>query len=101
MFYPCLDHNDVPYFPLKIRTDGKVEVIFRWLNTRVPKKPPFDDEEKRLELLWRLNEIPGVDISEARINGIPTFPLSALRDEAALNQFLGVLDWFVQEVRES
>ena len=24
MFYPCLDHNDVPYFPLKIRTDGKV-----------------------------------------------------------------------------
>ena len=101
MFYPCLDHMDVPYFPLKIRTDGKIEVIFRWLNTRVPKKPPFDEEGKRLEFLHRLNKIPGVDLPEDRINGFPTFPLSSLKDEVALNQFLDVLDWFVQEVKNT
>jgi gamma-glutamylcysteine synthetase len=62
-------------------------------------KPPFGDDKKLEELLRRLNEIPGVDIPAHRINGIPTFPLSLLKDEAALDQFLEVFNWFVKEVK--
>ncbi|HZY66876.1 MAG TPA: hypothetical protein VFE21_13485 [Rubrobacteraceae bacterium] len=91
-FEPCLDYKG-PHFPLKIGTDGKVAVNFQFL------KGPFGNERKRRELLQRLNKISGVDISADRINGQPSFPLSVLKDEAALKQFLEVLDWFVQEVK--
>ncbi|CAN5909468.1 hypothetical protein BH23ACT11_BH23ACT11_26790 [soil metagenome] len=91
-FEPCLDHKG-PRFPLKFGADGKVAVTFGWLSS------PFGDEKKRKELLQRLNEIPHIDISADRINGHPTFPLSALNDEAALKDFLEVFDWFVHEVK--
>ncbi len=95
---PCLDHmrddGRVSYWPIGVRTDGRVEVVFMWLKLR----PPFTDEAKRMELLHRLNEITGVDLPVDRITGRPSFPLSALRDEAALKQFFEVLDWFIQEV---
>ena len=63
--------------------------------------PHFDDELERSQILRRLNEISGVTISDEATTKYPSFPLSALRDEAALEQFLGVLDWFVQEVEAS
>lgn len=90
-FEPCSDYKG-PHFPLRIGTDGKVTINFQFL------KGPFGKEEKRKELLQRLNEISGVDISADRINGQLSFPLSVLKDEAALKQFREVLDWFVQEV---
>lgn len=62
-------------------------------------KPPFDDEEKRKELRHRLNEVPDVDLPADRMNRYPTFPLSALKDEPTIKQFLETLDWFVQEVK--
>ncbi len=97
VFEPCLDHERVPYWPIGVRTDGRIEVMFLWLKF----KPPFIDETKRMELLHRLNGIPGVDLPADRITGRPIFPLSVLNNEAALSQFLGVLDWFVQEVKAS
>lgn len=96
VFYPCLDHKGVPYFPVRFGADGRVGVVFMWLNAG---KPPFGDERKREELLHRLNEIPGVAIPADRINGVPAFALSTLGDEAALTKFLEVFDWFVQEVK--
>ena len=95
VFEPCLDHNGISYWPIGVRTDGRIEVVFQWLKPR----PPFTDETKRMELLHRLNEITGVDLPAGRIIGRPSFPLSALRNEVALEQFLEVLDWFVREVK--
>ena len=91
-FEPCSDYKG-PHFPLRLGTDGKVTVNFQFL------KGPFGKEEKREELLQRLNQISGVDIPADRINGQPSFPLSILKDEATLKQFLEVLDWFVQGVK--
>ncbi len=48
-----------------------------------------------------MNEITGVTIPGTAIDKYPNIYLSTLNDEAALSQFLAVLDWFVQEVRES
>jgi len=95
IFEPCLDHKGTSYWPIGVRTDGRIEVIFQWLEPR----PPFTDETKRMELLHRLNETTGVDLPAGRITGRPSFPLAALNDEADLKQFLEVLDWFVQEVK--
>lgn len=94
LFWPCMDHKGVFYWPIGVRTDGKIEVIFQWLKDR----QPFVNEAKREELLERLNEISGVDIP-LRLHGRPSFPLSELEDDAAFKQLLEVLDWFVEEVK--
>jgi hypothetical protein len=54
-----------------------------------------------LEFLRRLNRITGVSLPEDAIARRPSIPLSAFRDEAALSQFLEVLDWAVQEIQAS
>jgi hypothetical protein len=62
-------------------------------------RPPFDDETRRLELLRRLNGIPGVALPEDSITRRPGIPLSTLQDEAVLAQFLTVLEWVVREIK--
>lgn len=94
-FEPCLDHEGTSYWPIGVRTDGQVEVIFMWLKPR----PAFANEAKREELLHRLNEITGVNLPAGRITGYPSFPLSALTDKADLERFFEVLEWFVREVK--
>ena len=62
-------------------------------------KSPFNDEPKRSEFLRRLNEIPGIIIPDNAIDKHPSIPLSTLNSEIALEQFLEVLDWFIEEVK--
>jgi hypothetical protein len=69
------------------------------LTTEEPRQPPFDAEAKRRELRDRLVQIPGVDIPADAINKWPSFPITALVDDGHLNQFLNVLNWFLQEKR--
>jgi hypothetical protein len=64
-------------------------------------RPPFNDEAKRLELLKRLNAVPGVNIPVEAITKFPNIRLSTLKDATALQQFLEVLDWVVQEIKAS
>jgi hypothetical protein len=94
-FNPTLSHGGLKHQIIGIYTNGVVEVKFALMRD----KSPFEDEEKRKELRHRLNEIPGVDLPADRMNRYPTFPLSALKDEPTIKQFLEVLDWFVQEVK--
>jgi hypothetical protein len=93
-FIPVLDHNGQPHYPIAVYTDGRVEIQFLWLV-----RPPFDDLELRGEFRRRLNEIPGVAIADDAIKGRPRIPLAALTQEAALDTFLRVLDWFCETVR--
>jgi hypothetical protein len=95
--YPILDYNGIAYYPFCIWTYGKVEIQFQWLL----KRPPFDAESKRKELLDRLNQIPGLNIPTDAITRRPNIFLSALKDENALKQFLETLDWVVQEIKKS
>jgi hypothetical protein len=46
-----------------------------------------------------LNKIPGVEIRVDAITRRPTIPLAVLTDDAALKAFLGVLDWYIAEVK--
>jgi hypothetical protein len=93
-FFPYNEKNN-PLFA--VWTYGVVEVYFYWLAT----KPPFDSEEKRRELLERLNQIPGVSLPPDSINRRPSFKLSALAVDGALEQFLAVYDWVMAEIRRT
>lgn len=94
-FYAVLDYGGREWTPITLWTDGYLYVQFGYIKNN----SPFDEYSKRLELLHRLNEIPDVTISEEAIDKYPSITLSTLNNEAALKQFLEVLDWFVQEVK--
>jgi hypothetical protein len=89
-----MDHNNISYYPIAVWTYGKVEIQFQWLQ----KRPPFNKDAKRKQLLDLLNQIPGVNIPENAITRRPNIPLSIFKNEAALNQFLGILEWTIKEI---
>ncbi len=93
--YLILDWNGRHHYPFVIWTNGGVEVQFQWEK----EKPPFEDESKRLEWLGRLNAIPGVSIPQDGIIGRPSIPLSVLKNDSAMNQFLGVVDWVAEQIK--
>lgn len=53
-----------------------------------------------MEMLRRLNEVPGVSIPQTAIAKGPSVPLSILNDEA-LDKFLNVFDWVLERIRKS
>jgi len=92
--YPVLHQNKVKYWTFSVWTLGRTEILFDYM------KPPFDQEPLRLELARRLNAIPGVPvITTDRLTKRPSFPLSALTDEASLQAFLDTFDWYLETIR--
>jgi hypothetical protein len=96
-FTPELDHDGTTHNFVRVYTDASVTILFSYLY----EAPPFDDESLRLELLRRLNEVPDVSITADKVTKRPWFYLSLLKDDAALERFLGVLDWIVEEIKTS
>ena len=96
-FTPELDHGGTLYKFVRFYTYGSVEILFEYLYYQ----PPFDNESLRLELLRRLNEIPDATISADKITKRPTIHLRLLGNAAAMEQFLGILDWVVEEIKQS
>jgi len=94
-FFPIVKTGDITHTFIAVWTYGKVEVQFQHMTN-----PPSDDMGLRLELLDRLNEIPGVSIPGDAIERRPSFPLSALAEEAQLTQFLAIMDWWVSKLRQ-
>ena len=62
------------------------------------KQPPFDAETKRLELLEKLNLIPGVALDKSKIYKRPSTSLDLFTDEAMLVKLLAAYDWFIDEL---
>jgi hypothetical protein len=92
---PVFKHLGVEHFLFALWTTGTVEIYFQWHKH----KPPFDSEEKRLELLNKLNQIDGVDISPDRISARPSIPLSLLVDKKEYQKFVDIYKWFIEEVK--
>jgi hypothetical protein len=95
--FPFVEHKAKHHWPCVLRTDGKFEVSFKRMRIR----PPFDAEEKRRELMRRLNEIQGVQLLDDNISRLPKAPLSAITQEEGMEKFLEVLRWYFEEVRRS
>ncbi|MFE5486374.1 DUF262 domain-containing protein [Streptomyces sp. NPDC056527] len=71
---------------------GTVEVVFQHLKRR----PPFDDELLRRELMARLNRIGGIDLAEAKLDLRPSFPLEVFAEHG--DELRDVLEWFIHTV---
>lgn len=99
-FSVVLDYGaESSYTPFLVYAHGKprgrIEMPFKGMG----KNPPFNTEEKRLELLRRLNEIPEVNLLNDSINRYPTFSLSALGNANALEQFFQTIGWTFEKVK--
>jgi hypothetical protein len=76
-------------------TYGKVEIYFYWYQF----KPPFESEEKRRQLLTKLNSFLAEKIPDHGISRRPAIALSGLADHRPLEQFFQAFDWFLAEVK--
>ena len=56
-------------------------------------------EEKRAELLRRLNNIPGVSLPADSVDKYPNILLSTLTKQKSLEQFLEAIEWTNQQVK--
>lgn len=93
-FIPTLGHKDQEFSPFVIWTYGRIEIQFQTLKSR----PPFDYEQKRMEFLSRLNQIPGIRLPADSITRRPAFHLAVLNEEAGLTGFFRTMEWVVDEI---
>jgi hypothetical protein len=90
---PVVLANGREYPPLALYSYGRCEVQFQHLLAR----PPFDNEAMRLELLRRVNEIPGVSFGPEVITKRPSISIAVLTSNPrALDQLKAVLRWVAE-----
>jgi hypothetical protein len=90
---PVVLANGREYPPLALYSYGRCEVQFQHLLAR----PPFDNEAMRLELLRRVNEIPGVSFGPEVITKRPSIQIAVLASNPrALDQLKAVLRWVAE-----
>jgi hypothetical protein len=70
-----------------------VEIQFKLLSD----EPPFDDVDKRLELLRLLNQIPGVSLERDAVDRRPSISLETLATGGAVAKFCASLEWVVDQ----
>lgn len=75
-------------------TTGKLEFQFERMRLR----PVFDDLERRLQLLRKLNTEVGLSIPEGKVDVRPNVPLATFADQRKLEALLRVFDWYVDEL---
>jgi hypothetical protein len=90
-------HQGQEFAVFILYTDGSAEIQFKTLR----QLPTFADDQRRLDLLGRLNQIPDVDIPADGIGRRPWLPMAALTQPAALQQFLENMDWLISRIQPS
>jgi hypothetical protein len=97
-FSPLFDCGlEYPVIPFRVYTYGNAEILFNRLVGN--KTAPFDQDARRLELLRRLNEVPGIELPESGIHRRPAISLRALVERDNLSKFLSVIEWELMEIR--
>jgi hypothetical protein len=92
---PIFHHKNYVYQLFALRTDGFIEIYFQWYKG----KPPFNEEQRRLELLYKLNQIQGVDIPSEKVSARPSVPLTVLLPANEYQKFTVIFQWFIDEVK--
>lgn len=87
--------NGKTRYPFAVFTYGAIEIYFQWLRN----SPAFHDEERRRELLDRLNVIDEIALPADAIGRRPSIKLATLLPPERLRRFLDVLDWVVSELK--
>jgi hypothetical protein len=91
---PVLDKKEYSNQLFAIYTYGRIEIYFQYLKM----KPPFNSEEKRLDLLNKLNSIEGLNLQINKIEGRPSFDIKALIRKENLTEFIKIYEWVINEI---
>lgn len=94
-FIPVANHGGVDHQLFAVWSTGTVEVLFQWYAN----KPVFAEDGKRLEMLERLNAIPGVSLTADAIRRRPNLPLKRFVEPVARRQLTSVFEWYLSQVR--
>jgi hypothetical protein len=94
-FFPGLQLGSNWHGGFAVWTYARLEFQFQTMRTR----PVFDDDEKRLELLRKLNNEVGLDVPEDRIGFRPAVNLDIFADPSRLTALLGVFNWYLGELK--
>jgi hypothetical protein len=87
---PVIDARGTEYAPIRITMEGRGVLYFMFSYLR----SPFDQESVRLDLLRRVNEIPGVSFEPDVINASKSVRLSTLAAEPrSLQALKNVVAW--------
>ena len=95
LFAPGIDTASGRAYFVEITARGRIDVLF----DRLRETDAFREDEQRLEVLRRLNRIPGMGMPEFTINKRPTFSLNALVSDEAFEQFTSTFKWVAEQLR--
>jgi len=93
--FAMLDHKGQNHSTFALWTYGGVEIQFQWMN-----KKPYDDISKRKQLLAALNQLPGVSISENRLDKRPSIGYALLKDKKAMAQFFDIWQKYIKNIKK-
>lgn len=96
-FVPELEFGGFNYQPFAVFTSGQVNIYFQYFRTR----PPFESEQKRLELLSLLNSFLPKKLPIEVINRQPGISMADIAKGDAGQKFLKAFDWFVDEIKKA
>jgi hypothetical protein len=103
-FFIALDYKGKKFKPIEVLSATSVDEINAVIQINfadLKSKPPFEDESKRMKLLYRLNDIHGINIPENKIEGYPSIYLYLFKDKVLFSAFLDTIDWVIREIKSS
>jgi hypothetical protein len=96
-FVPQIKHNDRYFQFFQVVTIGKIYIPFGAYQT----KPPFESEDKRRDLLRKLNSFLPEKLPENTLTSYPAISLSALKNDDVFRQFTQTFEWVSEQVQAS
>lgn len=91
---PVLDKKIYANQLFAIYTYGRIEIYFQYLK----QKPPFNNKDKRLDLLNKLNSIQGINLPSTKLEMRPSFDIRILFRKENVDEFLEILKWIISEI---
>lgn len=84
-------HQLLAVYCYDVRT--KIEIYFQHF------KAPYDNEQKRKELLDKFNTIEGIKLTENSLNKRPSFDCKILKSEASYTRFIEIYQEILSEIQ--
>ncbi len=85
--------NGIEYYTFYCWTKGGIELQFQYIKTQ----PPFDDIEKRKQIMNKFNEIPGANLTVEKLDYRPSIKYDLLKSDESFKKFIAVWESFIEE----
>lgn len=94
---PIIEKDGIKYHVCRISTQSKFVFRFDWLC----KKPPFNDETVRRQLLAKINDIPGVHFEDDVLSKRARISLAVFTNTVAMDALKSVVVWLIQQMKSA